>query len=349
MRNKLVFSVSLVACVLSSAALRVDAQTAACTDGFAQFHARNWQDAAMSLANCEASAPGRTDALLFRGKALINLGNFAEAAQSLEVYAAKHRRSDDALYTLGYVQFRQNQPRESLATLGRAAALKPPTSEDLKIGALDYVLLNDYKDAARYLEDALRLDPGNFDARYSLGRVRYQLNQFDQAIAAFDEVLRHDPANLKAEYNLGLSYEGKNQVADAISCYKKAIELERASSTRDEQPYLDYGALLSRSNRAAEAIPLLLHAVEIKPDSGKAQYELAKAYLGDGRAEDARAAGEKAIACQPEESSYHYLLGRIYAKLGKSDLASAEFKTTDALLKSRTTPNSAVHASETPR
>ena len=303
----------------------------------------------MALATCEASAPGQTDALLFRGKALINLGNFSEAAQSLAAYAAKHPQSDDALYSLGYVQFRQNQPGESLATLTRAAAVKSPTSDDLKIAALDYVLLNDYKDAARYLEDALRFDPQNVDARYDLGRVRYQLNQFDLAIVAFEEVLRHNPANLKAEYNLGLSYEGKNQLDDAIACYKKAIDLERAGSTRDEQPYLDYGALLSRSNRASEAIPLLQHAAEIKPGLGKAQYELAKAYLGGGQPQDARTAGEKAIRLQPEESSYHYLLGRIYAKLGLSERASDEFKATDTLLKAHTTPGTSSHSAETPR
>ena len=321
------------------------AAPAACNAGMTQFRAREWRDAAISLANCEAAAPGQTDALLFRGKALVNLGEFDDAAQALENYVAKHPQSDDALYTLGYVQFRQNKPRESLATYTKAAAIKTPTSDDLKIVSLDYVLLDDAKDAARYLEDALKMDPANVDARYSLGRVRYQLNEFDQAIAAFEEVLRRDPVNLKAEYNLGLSYEGENRVDDAIGCYQKAIAMEKVAPNRDEQPYLNLGSLLSKSNRAAEAIPFLQYAAEIKPDSGKVQYELAKAYLAAGNTDQARVSGERAIRLQPDESSYHYLLGRVYAKAGKQDLAAAEFQQTDALLKKKGAPD-ATHASE---
>ncbi len=290
-------------------------------------------DAAHDLANCEAIAPGKTDALLYRGKALINLGNYYEALEALQFYVAKHPESDDGLYTLGFVQFRQNQPRESLATYTKAAALKTPTDDDLKILSLDYVLLRDYKDAARYLEDALKKNPANVEARYHLGRVRYQLNQFDLSIAAFEEVLRREPTNLKAEYNLGLSFEGKNQTEEAISCYRKAIQLEQAAPTRDEQPYLDLGALLSRSNRAAEGIPLLKRAAEIKPDSGKAQYELSKAYLSAENAEKARDAAEAAVRLDPNEGSYHYMLGRVYAKLGKGDLAAQQFKLTEELLK----------------
>jgi tetratricopeptide (TPR) repeat protein len=311
----------------------------ACDAGMTQFRAREWSDAAMSLANCEAAAPGQTDALLFRGKALVNLGKYDEAAEALENYAVKHPQSDDALYTLGFVQFRQNKPRESLATFTKAAAIKTPTADDLKVVSLDYVLLDDAKDAARYLEDALRMDPANVDARYSLGRVRYQLNQFDQAIAAFEEVLRRDPVNLKAEYNLGLSYEGENRVDDAISCYQKAIAMEKVAANRDEQPYLDLGALLSRSNRASEAIPYLQRGAEIKPDSGKVQYELAKAYLATGNTDQALVSGERAIRLAPDESSYHYLLGRVYAKAGKQDLATAQFQQTDALLKKKGAPD----------
>jgi tetratricopeptide (TPR) repeat protein len=151
--------------------------------------------------------------------------------------------------------------------------------------------------------------------------------------------------NLKAEYNLGLSYEGENRVDDAIACYQKAIAMEKVASNRDEQPYLDLGALLSRSNSAGEAIPYLQHAAEIKPDSGKAQYELAKAFLSAGNTEQARVAGERAIHLAPDESSYHYLLGRVYAKAGKQDLAAAQFQETDALLKKKGAPDKP-HVSE---
>src|SRR5689334_1055422 len=102
-----------------------------------QFRSRDWRRAAELLQNCEATSPGKTDALLFRGKALINLGDYDGAASALDRYIARHPTSDDALYTLGYVQFRQDRPRESLATYTKAAAIKTPTDDDLKVVSLN--------------------------------------------------------------------------------------------------------------------------------------------------------------------------------------------------------------------
>lgn len=330
MRNSL-----FIFAVIAALPLVAAVQPEACERAMASFQAKDWTAAASDFAECDKQAPGKTDALLFRGKALINLGRMPEAANSLEEYAAAHPTSDDALYTLGYVQFREDRPRESLATYTAAARLKNPTDEDLKIVSLDYVLLQDYKDAARYLEDALKMNPVNAEARYHLGRVRYQLNEFDAAITAFQEVLRRQPGNEKAEYNLGLSFEGKNDTDTAIACYRKAIALDQSALLHDEQPYLDLGALLSRMNRAAEAIPLLETAKSLKPGSDKSHYELARAYASTEKFESAKVEAEAAIRLRANESSYHYLLGRIYAKLAKPELAAQQFKLTDELLKSK--------------
>ena len=92
------------------------------------------------------------------------------------------------------------------------------------------MLLNNYNDAAHYLELSLKMNPDDVEARYHLGRVRYQQNQFDLAIAAFQEVIKRDPRNVKAFDNLGLSLEAKNQAEAATAAYKKAIELDEAAS-----------------------------------------------------------------------------------------------------------------------
>jgi tetratricopeptide (TPR) repeat protein len=157
------------------------------------FHQRHWETAADAFQRCEAASPGKTDALLYRDKSLVNLGSFIEASTALESYLSVHPESDDALYLLGYVRFRQDRPKDSLALLSQAAKLKNPTAGDLRIAALDYVLLNDYTSAARYLEQSLQMDPSDLEARYHLGRVRYQQNQFAAAIVAFQEVLRNNP------------------------------------------------------------------------------------------------------------------------------------------------------------
>jgi tetratricopeptide (TPR) repeat protein len=304
------------------------------------FQHHHWAEAAVAFAQCEENAPGKTAASLYRGKALVNLGKFEEAAAALGAYQASHPQSDDAAYLLAYVRFRQNQPKESLKLFTAAARLHNPTADDLKVVALDYVLLGDYDDAARYLEESLALDPENVEARYHLGRVRYQQNRFDLAIAAFQEVLRREPGNVKAENNLGLSLEAKNEVEAALVAYRRAVKLAENLPVQDEQPYLNLGALLAKSGHTVEAIPWLVRATEIAPRSGKTHYQLARAYFDLNRFEEASKEAEKAVALDPGESADHYLLGRIDQRSGKSDLAKEQFRLTEQLIHSKSAGSS---------
>jgi len=324
-------STFVLAAVLTLAP-QLTGQSRRCADAIGMFHEKRWSEASAAFDRCEKADPGKTDALLYQAKALVNLRQYHDAAVILQVYARSHPSSDDAAYLLAYISFREDKPRESLQLFTAAAKLKPPGANDLTIVALDYVLLNDYNDAARYLELALKMDPEDLEARYHLGRVRYQQNQFDAAIDAFQHVLERDPANLKAQENLALSFEARNQIDAAIAAYRKAIDLDQALRSHSDQPYLDFGSLLAKSNRIGEAIPLLVRASEIAPQDPKVRYELAKAYFDSGQFAAARKQAEEATRLNPNDSSGHYLLGRIYQRLAQKQLANQQFQLTSRLL-----------------
>ncbi len=299
------------------------------------FQQQRWAECAAAFEKVEKEQPGATDALLYEGKCLINLGHFKDADTIIRSYIAAHPQSEDGAYLVAYVLFREDKPKESLALYTSAGKIKPPTADDLKIVALDYVLLNDFSDAGRYLDIALKLEPNNLEARYHLGRVRYEQNRFDEAIAAFQEVLKHDPNNVKAEDNLGLSFEAKNETDQAISGYRKAIEFDTSAKAHTEQPYLDLGTLLIKLNQPEKAVPVLSRAAEINPKSSKVRYQLGKAYFDTNRLPDARNEAEKAASLNPDDVPTHYLLGKIYQRLGKSDLAAQQFKLTETLTRSQ--------------
>ena len=301
---------------------------------FVLFQQHRWEQAYSAFVEVEQAQPGKTDALLFQGKCLVNLSKFEDAGNALDKYLVQHSTSDDAHYLLAYVRFRQNRPRESLELMNAASKLKPPSADDLKVGALDYVLLDDLTDAGRYLEEALRIAPDNIEARYHLGRVRYQQNRFDDAIAAFREVLRLDPHYTRAADNLGLSLEATNRLDQAQAAYEKAIALDRESVTHTEQPYLNLGTLLVKTDHARDAIPILTQAAAIAPKSNKVQYQIGKAYFDLRQWTDAQRAAEEAIRLDSKDPTAHYLLGRIYQRSNHPDEAAREFKMTEELRQS---------------
>jgi tetratricopeptide (TPR) repeat protein len=299
------------------------------------FHQRHWTEAAAAFTAVEQKFPAQTDALLYHGKCMLNLAHYDEAFGDLGAYLKLHPESDDAAYLLAYTRFRQDKPAESLQLYTAAAKLKTPSAEDLKVVALNYVLLNDYSDAAKYLEMALQMDPANIEARYHLGRVRYQQNQFDAAITAFEEVLKKDPDNIKAEDNLGLSLEARNRTEEAIAAYRRAIALDQSANPHNEQPYLNLGILLNKMNKAKEAVTLLDQAVKISPRSYKVHYELGRAYFNVQNWNDAEREASAAVDLDPAQPSAHYLLGRIYHRMGKADLEAKQFAITEELMKTQ--------------
>jgi tetratricopeptide (TPR) repeat protein len=311
----------------------------ALTRGKAELDARKYNLAEKDLAQAETDAPGKTNALALRAKALIQLERLPEAGECLETYLARNPSSPDATYLLAYVLFRENRPAQSLALYTQAARLQRPQSDDFKIVGLDYVLLNDYADATKWLERAVAEGPGNAEAVYYLGRAYYVRNLFDRAMSMFQRALKLDPSMAKAENNLGLCYEAKNNLSAAEAAYRSAIQLQNAGATPDRQPYMNLADLLRRGGRTSEALSLLDSADRIGGPDARSEEIRGRIFLEQHRLPQAEAQFRAAIASDPHNSSLHYLLGRVLKQEGRRQDAEREFAATRSLLGTHSSQN----------
>jgi tetratricopeptide (TPR) repeat protein len=297
----------------------------------AEFRAGNYSSASTLFAGVEAASPGTTEALLYQAKALVHLQDFAAAERALRGYLSSHRDSSDALYLLGFVLNRENRPSESLASYTQAAAITLPTADDLKIVGLDYVLLNDYADAIKWLEKAVALDSTNKDAWYYLGRAYYTRARLVEARKAFQTILDLDPRNARAENNLGLILETQGQPAAAMEAYRQAIAWQEQNSHPSEQPYANLGNLLMEQGQTKEAIGPLEKAVALAPNNAFCHMTLGVYYRKAGQMESAQRELERAAQLEPDNAVAHYQLGRLYKETHDLDRAKAEFDRTAEL------------------
>jgi len=331
---------------LAMAHVQMKAQNPSSGDDFdravTEFRGGNYSEAAVLFDRADAVAPGATDALLYKGKALIHLNDYAGAEGALRVYLRTHRDSGDAVYLLGFVLHRQNQPKESLETYTRAAAITPPSGDDLKIVGLNYVLLDDYSDAIKWLAKAVEMDPKNKDAWYYLGRAYYTRAQLPEAQKAFEAVLSLYPSDAKAENNLGLIYETGGRTNEAIEAYRKAIDWQGKDSRPSAQPYVNLGTLELEQGHAQDALVLLEKAVSLAPEDAFCRMKLGIAYRQAERLNDAQRELEKAAQLDPDNPAIHFQLGRLYKQMRLLDRAQAEFDRTAELqsraAKARLTP-----------
>ncbi len=281
--------------------------------------------------NALTGAHSSPDTPLAEARSLLELGKLDEAERVTRRYLEIHRSSADGHYLLGYILFKKQDPKSSLAEYTEAARYRTPGAADLEAVAGDYVLLKDYPDADKWFTKAVEWNPKDPLGWYYLGRTKYNENRFEEAVSAFEQCLRLDPKNVKAEDNLGLSFEGLNQIEKAIAAYRTAIDWQKDTTDKNGGPLIDLGSLLVDDNRPDEALPYLVDAARISPEDYRVHRQLGKAYIHLNRLDEAGIELEKAVRLAPQNAPVHFMLSQVYRRQGLMEKARIESERYSAL------------------
>ncbi len=264
-------------------------------------------------------------------RAAMDRHEWKPAETQLRQYLTQHGEAAEARYLLAETLFHEDRPKESLAMYTRAAADRRPGAQDFHFIALDYVLLNSYTDADKWITRAAREDPRNGDIAYAMGRIKYTENRFAEAITSFDKALVLMPQSVKTENNLGLAFEGLNEADKAIEAYRQAIAWQASDPHPSEQPLLNLGNLLTDRNQLSEALPLLQQAEALAPADGKIHTALGRLYARQMQYPAAQKEFEQAVSSDPKNAGLHFQLGQVYRKQGLGDKAKEELARAAAL------------------
>lgn len=145
-----------------------------------------------------------------------------------------------------------------------------------------------WQEAAAEYQKIIDIDPTLRGIHARLGRVLLSVPQpSPEAVARakkdFADELEIDPNNATAEYVLGELAKGDGDMSAAIAHYTRAAKIDAGFS----EAYLGLGSALVERQQFTEAIPPLETYEKMAPDSPTGHYQLALAYNGAGRKEDA--------------------------------------------------------------
>jgi tetratricopeptide (TPR) repeat protein len=254
----------------------------------------------------------------------VKTGAFAKSEEFLSHYLGANPSSADAHFLLGYVFFREQKSKESLAEFTKGAKYRHPNADELMTVASDYVLLGDYVDADKWFSAVTLERSDDVDAWYLLGRTRYNESDYRQAIVCFERALALRPRYVEAENNLGLSWRDLNEIDKAKTAFQTAIDWQ-GDHPVDSQPFLNLGMLLADASDFKQALPYLEKALALSPDNPRVHEELAHVYEATDDLPKAQSELERAVALAPSASGLHFKLGRVYRREGVQDKAKREF------------------------
>ncbi len=245
---------------------------------------------------------------------LIKGGQYAEAESSLETYTKVHPNSWQALYQLGYVQFRLHRIQSSLTSLSKCLVLNEHFAEAHKILALDLNILGRKDLAVSELEKSIGSDPNSYEAYYELGRIYFDEGSYLKTVEELERAKTLKPDFVKVYHNLGLAYSAVGDDKKAVENFEEGLQLNRKQSQPSAWPLIDYASYFNLKGKFDQAKTLLLEAIRINDSWDQEFDELSKAYRGLGEPELAIRSLKRAVAINPQKAEYHYVLSRLYSQ-----------------------------------
>jgi Flp pilus assembly protein TadD len=209
--------------------------------------------------------------------------------------------SNDVQQLLAAGQAAHNQGRfeEAIRVYNRVIALsanQPRTAAlaNFSIGNA-YMAQGKFGNAEVAFERAVALNPGDAESYNNLGEALGELKQYPRALEAFTKAITLDQKLLKAKYNQAVSYDRMGNFRYSEFVFRNLIKSNPGYSLA----YDGLAVTLSKAGRAKEAIAFHEKAIALDPREPSYYFNYAISYLMMGNTAKALEQQEKLKALDP--------------------------------------------------
>jgi len=206
----------------------------------------------------------------------------------------------EAHYNLGVLFGERGQWTDAMASLAKAAELRPKDADPhLAMGIVASQSGDDDRAIHEFIE-AIKLQPDLTEAHFRLGVIYQNRKQDDLAVGQYRTTVKNDPQHLPARFALGFLADRKGDMEEAIRQFREITTID----PRSVEGYYNLGLAYGRKSMVGLAdIPTpdittdyntlameaFQHTLSWNPNHSGARYNLAVAYLYQGRGDVKRA------------------------------------------------------------
>jgi len=183
--------------------------------------------------------------------------------------------------------------------------------------------------ARQHALEALRLEPGAWDAFLLLGNIHYGQRQMDKAEEYYRLVLRINPGAFQAYNNLGLVQmaRGRKYLEEAAVLFRQALQINDHS----DEAFFNLGKAYLGLGQTEDAVACFRKASVLNPDSALAYIALLDVFISEKRFDEALGILQPLLVLKPDDEAVLLKGGVVLASLDYFDEARLLFERVLAL------------------
>ncbi len=168
------------------------------------------------------------------------------------------------------------------------------------------------EDAARELEEAIRIHPGAAEAHAALAGVRGKQGRPEQALELYRAALRLDPGSSETHRDMARLLLTLGDSSQALVHFREAAALAPA----DGDVLVDLAVALSREGRHDEAAAKIDEATRLPLDQARLHQNWGVVLMERGDLEEAEKHFDRALVLRPEYAGAHFSAGQTAMRQG---------------------------------
>ena len=251
------------------------------------------------------------------GKAHFELSDYAEAARHFEWARRADPTRLEGMEVYSTVLWHLKREAELAFLAHEALALDRLAPETWCIMGNCLSLQREHEAALRLFQRSLQLDPQFVYAHTLCGHEHVASEDFDKGLGCYRNALRLDSRHYNAWYGIGQVHFQQEKYELADYHFRRAAKIHPGSS----KLLCCLGRALHRRGQHAEALHYLQGAVQRDPVNPLARFERASVLFSQDSLEEARQELLELRQLAPREPNVHFLLGKVYKRLGETGKA----------------------------
>jgi putative PEP-CTERM system TPR-repeat lipoprotein len=259
----------------------------------------------------QRALPDDPQVMYLLGTVNLSQRRYAQASQLLEKAAAR-TGSSDMNRSLGFSQLGQGQADQGLGSLEKAFAANPADTRAGMALATLYMRLGKTEKAVKMAEAMVKGDPANLSTLNFLGALKGASGDKAGARTAYTQILAIDPAFGPAILNLSRLDVGESRFDEA----RRRLDGLLKKDSNDSQVLFEYGLLEQRAGRPADAIRYLAKAGNVQRTDPNPSLMLIDLYLNQRQGEQALTVAKELAGKYSTNLKVQLALARTYLANG---------------------------------